>query len=170
MMNAYGLSVAPPRGWDVRITRRPDGPHGDRSHPVLHACTRPLPEDRGDYGSGAVELLGSDDVFVSLLEFGPESVPTALFARKGLPSPLPIGSFAPNRLQRTLPGQSGLQLFFQDNGRAFCLYVVLGAHSRRVALLPKAEQLVASLRIAAETPTATGPAAGSTDDPAGVPR
>jgi hypothetical protein len=155
MMHAYGLSVAPPRGWDVRITRRPSGPHGDRSRPVLHACTRALPEDRGDYGSGAVELLGSEDVFVSLLEFGPESVGTALFERKGLPKPLPVTSFSPNRLQRTLPGQSGLQLFFTDQGRAFCLYVVLGAHSRRAALLPKAEQLVAALAVSPESGTAT---------------
>ncbi|HSP37311.1 MAG TPA: hypothetical protein VLR26_06125 [Frankiaceae bacterium] len=134
----------------MRISRRPSGPHGDRSRPVLHACTRTLPEDRGDYGSGAVELLGADDVFVSLLEFGPESVGTALFARQGLPRPLPLNSFSPTRLQRTLPGQSGLQIFFTDNGRAFCLYVVLGAHSRRVSLLPKAEQLVTSLAIASE--------------------
>jgi hypothetical protein len=159
MMRAYGLSVAPPRGWDVRISRRPSGPHGERSRPVLHACTRPLPEDRGDYGSGAVELLTSEDVFVSLLEFGPESVGTALFARQGLPKPLPLNSFSPNRLQRTLPGQSGLQLFFTDNGRPFCLYVVLGAHSRRAALMPKAEQLVATLAIASESA-----------DTAGVPR
>jgi hypothetical protein len=156
MMKAFGLSVAPPRGWDVRITRREQGQHGDRSRPVLHACTRALPEDRGDYGSGAVELLTREDVFVSLLEFGPESVGTPLFARQGLPDPLPLSSFSPTRLQRTLPGQSGLQLFFQDNGRAFCLYVVLGAHSRRVALMPKAEQLVASLTIATEPADATG--------------
>jgi len=161
MMRAYGLSVAPPRGWDVRILRRPSGPEGERSRPVLHACTRTLPEDRGDYGSGAVELLGSQDVFVSLLEFGPESVGTPLFARQGLPKPLPISSFSPTRLQRTLPGQSGLQIFFTDNDRAFCLYVVLGAHSQRVALLPKAEQLVASLAIAPEaTDQAAAPAGG----------
>jgi hypothetical protein len=156
MMRAYGLSVAPPRGWDVRILRRPSSRAGDLSRPVLHACTRTLPEDRGDYGSGAVELLGSQDVFVSLLEFGPESVGTPLFARQGLPKPLPINSFSPTRLQRTLPGQSGLQIFFTDNDRAFCLYVVLGAHSQRVALLPKAESLVASLAIA---PEATDPVA-----------
>jgi hypothetical protein len=158
-MRAYGLSVAPPRGWDVRITRRPSGPQGDRSRPVLHASTRPLPEDRGDYGSGAVELLGPDDVFVSLLEFGPESVGTALFAQQGLPRPLPLASFSPARLQRTLPGQSGLQIFFTDQGRAFCLYIVLGAHSRRVTLLPKAEQLVTSLGIASE-PADTAAAVG----------
>jgi hypothetical protein len=125
---------------------------------VLHACTRPLPEDRGDYGSGAVDLLGVEDVFVSLLEFGPESVGQPLFARQGLPDPLPQSSFSPTRLQRTLPGQSGLQVFFTDNDRAFCLYVVLGAHSQRARLIPRAQELVASLAIA-RTPvdTAGGP-------------
>jgi hypothetical protein len=156
MMQAYGLTVAPPRGWDVRISRRPSGPHGERSRPVLHACTRPLPEDRGDYGSGAVELLSADDVFVSLLEFGPESVGTALFARRGLPRPLPLNSFSPKRLQRTLPNQSGLQIFFTDNDRAFCLYVVFGSHSRRVALAPRAESLVDSLAISTEPADTAG--------------
>jgi hypothetical protein len=151
MMRAYGLSVAPPKGWDVRIARRLPGPHGERSRPVLHACTKPLPEDRGDYGSGAVDLLGSEDVFVSLLEFGPESVGTPLFARQGRPDPLPLASFSPTRLQRTLPGQSGLQIFFTDNDRAFCLYVVLGAHSQRVRLVPRADALVRTLGVTPES-------------------
>lgn len=162
-MKAYGLAVAPPRGWDVRIARRPDGPFGERSRPVLHACTRSMPEERGDYGSGAVDLLTRDDVFVSLLEFGPESVGKPLFARQGRPDPLPLRSFSPTRLQRTLPGQSGLQIFFTDNDRAFCLYVVLGDHSRRVDLVPRADQLVASLaidRAPDSDPAPTGPATG----------
>jgi hypothetical protein len=158
MLNAYGLAVAPPRGWDVRIIRRAQGARGERSRPVLHACTRPLPEDRGDYGSGVVELLGPADVFVALLEFGPESVGKPLFARQGVPRPLPISSFSPNRLQRTLPNQSGLQLFFSDNSRAFCLYVVLGNHSRRLDLVPRADQLVDSLSVArVSADTAAGP-------------
>jgi hypothetical protein len=164
MMKAYGLSVAPPRGWDVRIARRAPGAEGDRSRPVLHACTKPLPENRGDYGSGAVELLTGDDVFVSLLEFGPESVGKAMFSRQGVPSPLPLSSFSPTRLQRTLPGQSGLQLFFSDNERAFCLYVVLGAHSRRVELANKAEQLIDSLGIA-RVPADSADIAPSTGGP-----
>ncbi|HEY0933198.1 MAG TPA: hypothetical protein VGD91_05570 [Trebonia sp.] len=159
MMRAYGLALIPPPGWDVRITRRPNGPHGDRARPVLHASTRPLPEDRGDYGGGAVELLGANDVFVSLVEFGAESVGTALFARQGLPRPLPVGSFSPTRLERTLPNQSGLQIFFSDNQRAFCLYVVLGNHSRRAQLVPRADQLADSLAISSESA-----------DTAGVPR
>ena len=34
--------------------------------------------------------------------------------------------FAPTRLQRTLPGQLGCQLFFTEGHRPFCLYVVVG--------------------------------------------
>lgn len=158
MLTAYGLAVAPPRGWDVRIIRRAQSGRGDRSRPVLHACTRPLPEERADYGSGVVELLGPADVFIALLEFGPESVGQPLFARQGLPRPLPISSFSPNRLQRTLPNQSGLQLFFSDSSRAFCLYVVLGSHSRRLDLVPRAEQLIDSLAVSrVSADTAGGP-------------
>jgi hypothetical protein len=32
-------------------------------------------------------------------------------------------------MQRTLPGFGGLQLFFNEQGRAFCLYAVVGSIS-----------------------------------------
>ena len=62
----------------------PDEPE-ERTFAVLHAGTFPLPRDRGDYGSGAVDVMGPDDVFVSLLEQGPDAVGTRLYRRKGLP-------------------------------------------------------------------------------------
>ena len=35
---------------------------------VLHAASFALPAERGDYGSGAVEVMGGSDVLVCLLE------------------------------------------------------------------------------------------------------
>ena len=35
--------------------------------PILHACTIDMPTNRGDFGSGVVDLLDSEDVFISLL-------------------------------------------------------------------------------------------------------
>jgi hypothetical protein len=50
-------------------------------------------------------------------------------------------------LLRRLPGQAGLQRFFSERERAFCLYVVIGAHARRDALVRMASRALEQLRI-----------------------
>jgi hypothetical protein len=143
----YGLTVAAQDGgWETRISRRVTHDPDEVTHPVLHACTRPLPAVRGDFGSGVIELLGSDDVFVSLMEFGAEVADQGLFEPQGRPVLRP-SQFSHDRLPRLYPGVSAAQHFFSDGGRAFCLFVVLGAHSRRMALVPRAARLVAGVRI-----------------------
>ena len=65
-----GLAVVTPRGWDARIFRRQPPARPARSRcPILHAADFPLPAVRGDYGSGAVEIMGPNHVFLSLIEF-----------------------------------------------------------------------------------------------------
>jgi hypothetical protein len=81
---------------------------------------------------------------VSLFEFEPEATGTALFSTRGRPRLTPA-DFAPSQMQRTLPGQSGVQHFFSEQGRAFCLYVVLGSHARRAALVRKANEVLDTL-------------------------
>lgn len=157
----HGLGVEPRRGWEVRIRQRvPEtpmtgqrvaGPRPEqgpppRPRPMLHAATVPLPTERADYGSDVTPSLGPEDVFVSLFEFGPEAVGTALFATAGRPLLRPA-DFSPAQLQRTLPGQSGMQYFFTEGDRAFCLYVVLGSHARRAALVRKAGDILDTLKI-----------------------
>lgn len=143
----HGVSAELPAGWDARVYRRDADEAGATTHSVLHAATFPLPPGRGDFGSGAVERMGRGDVFVALIEFHPDAAATPLFARKGLPRRLEPASFGPNRLQRALPGQSGTQRFFSADGRAFCLYVVLGDDRRREALLPAVHRLLAGVRL-----------------------
>jgi hypothetical protein len=117
---------------------------------VLHASTVPLPalRERGDYGSGIVERLRRDDVFVGLLEFDPASAGRGLFEREGVPRLVP-DAFGPRRLQRLIAGQAGAQRFFSRRGRAFCLYAVVGSFGRRALLVPRAAALVSGLEIAA---------------------
>lgn len=116
---------------------------------TVHAATFPLPSVRGDYGSGAVEVMGPDDVFVCLLEFGASSTGSALFAQGGLELPLDPEAFTTQQLQRPQRGQGGLQVFFTEAGRSFCAYVVIGSWARRHALVPLASELLAGLRIQA---------------------
>jgi hypothetical protein len=118
----------------------------DVTRPVLHACTVPLPADRGDFGSGVVDLLGPNDIFVALVDYGTEVADQGLFEKQGMPLLAP-SQFAPNRMQRPLPGMSASQHFFSDGGRAFCLFTVLGSHARRMASVPRAMALVRTLHI-----------------------
>ncbi|WP_432562658.1 hypothetical protein [Kineococcus sp. SYSU DK003] len=147
-LDAHGISVDAPEGWEVRITRRAAQGHEPGSHrrPVLHAATVALPAVRGDFGGGVTGTLGTEDVFVSLFEHDPAAVGTGLFADRGFPVPTPA-DFAPNRLQRSIPGQSGGQWFFSVGERAFSLYVVLGSHARRAELFGKLTPLLRSVRL-----------------------
>jgi hypothetical protein len=147
---ARGLALDVPQGWDARIYRRAEIA-GERTHAVLHAANFALPEERGDYGSGAVERMGSGHVLVALLEFDPEVAGTPLFANAGVPRELSPTMFAPNQLQRTIAGQAGTQVFCHENGRAFCLYVVLGAYRERTALVPRANEILRTVSVGRRT-------------------
>jgi hypothetical protein len=167
-ISAFGISATLPAGWDGRIFRRavvtpeaaaapqsrsaasattePTSPEGGTVHPVAHLASFPLPAVRGDYGSGAVELMGTMDVLVCLLEFDPTSTGTALFARHGIPR-FRAREFAPGTMQRTIAGMCGAQAFFSESGRAFSAYVVLGSYPLRDTLAPAVNVLLGSVQI-----------------------
>ena len=151
-LDAEGFDVVVPSGWEVRIRHATEELHGGTSTPVLHAATFPLPQERGDYGSGCVEIMGPEDVFVSLLEFGDEAVHSALFAPGDLPRSIDPQAFRTNGMQRWMPGQSAYQKFFTTGDRAFCLYVVLGDHSQRVTLAKTVQTLLLSIRLRSVAP------------------
>ena len=90
--------------------------------------------------------LGPDDVFVALVDYGTEVADQGLFEKQGLPRLAP-SQFAPNRMQRPLPGMSTSQHFFSSGGRGFCLFTVIGSHARRMASVRRAATLVDGLRI-----------------------
>jgi hypothetical protein len=161
-LSAFGLAVQTPGGWEGRIFRRPEAgepaaaevagpsaPEGERSFPVVHVATIPLPIDAADYGSDVVEDLGRDDALIVLKEFDPASATQPLFARAGVPRALQVNDFDPATLQRSLPGLAGHQSFFHEGGRAFCLYVVLGDFTRRSVVVPRINRVLATLAIGA---------------------
>ena len=166
-LQSGGVKVGLPRGWEGEIFNRADEPGSDGlartlsgpadsatptpnnaevARNVIHLANFALPSERGDFGSGAVELMNSGALLVILFEHGPESVGTALFARSGIPQLSP-DEFHPQQMQRTLMGQSGRQVFFTEAGRAFCLYVVLGSHRQRNLLVPEVNEVLANLVI-----------------------
>ena len=145
-VRAHGVTVHDLNGWEARISRRPPTEPEERTHSVTHIGSFPLPARRGDFGSGAVERMGRDDVLVVLVEYDADSAKTPLFAQRGLPKPR-AADFDPRKLQRTLAGQSGGQWFFNTGDRAFTLYVVLGSHDRRARLVPKVHAILDQLTI-----------------------
>jgi hypothetical protein len=116
---------------------------------VVQAANVALPTTLGDFGGGAVEAMTTRDLFFTLFEYGPESAGTALFARQGMPRRLRPDDLDPWSLRTPLPGMSGLQVFFTEAGRPFCLYVAIGSHLRRFRTLPVVSSVLETVQISA---------------------
>jgi hypothetical protein len=145
------MKVDLPPGWDARIYRRQElsaaAAHAGgeaTTHAVMHAANFALPAERGDFGSGAVELMRSDNVLITLVEYHPDSTRSPMFADP-MPRALRADDFDPATLQRRMPGQAGLQRFFSSGGRAYALYVVLGSHAARRRLVPMVNAVLATV-------------------------
>ena len=154
-IDAYGLGLEVPTGWEGRIRRQvlpPETAPEFRSHAVLHAGDFALPDERGDFGSGAVEGLRPSQAFFALVEYDASSAGTALFASSGMPRELRTDEFSSRQLQRTLRGQGGVQRFFVEEDRAFCLYVVLGSMAERSRVVPRVNAVLETVTIAAAVP------------------
>jgi hypothetical protein len=141
-LDAHGVSLALPAGWDGRIGRRPGG------YAVAHAASFPLPAEDGDFATAAAARLPAGGVVVVLVEYEPALAGIGLFAPVGPPARLAARDFSAATLLRRLPGQAGLQRFFSHAGRAFCLYVVVGSPAPDPALAARASDVLAGLGLA----------------------
>lgn len=141
-----GIAVDLPSGWEGSIGRSVELDDGAVRNVIAHFASFPLPAQRGDFGGGAVELMGPNDALVVLFDYGASAVGSALFAPKGLPA-IAASDFDRSVLQRSITGHSGVQRFFTIASRAFCLYVVVGSHLDRSEILPAVSQLLRSVRI-----------------------
>jgi hypothetical protein len=139
---AHGIQVDLPAGWDGRISRRPGG------RAVLQAASFRLPLEDGDFATKATSTMPPDGVVVVLLEYDPALAGSGLFASAGPPKLLTATDFSPSTMLRRLPGQAGVQRFFSRDGRAFCLYAVIGSHAEAGRLADRATALLGTLRLA----------------------
>lgn len=147
VLSAEGITVTLPPGWEGAIGHRSTLEDGSVRNVVAHFATFPLPARRGDFGGGAVDLMGPGDAFIALFDYGRASAGTALFAVDGPPATIDAGHFDRSVLQKPLPLQSAVQRFFTAGGRAMCLYAVVGSHIDRADVLPAINSVLASLRI-----------------------
>ena len=140
-IHGHALAVELPPRWEGRIFRH----HGGEA--TLHAANFALPPTDGDYGARATGSMGSGGAFVAITEFEPEMANTPLFHRRGLPTKVRPADLSPRALMRVRPGMAGMQRFFHDHGRAFCLYVVLGTEPSRLRLCRFVNDVLGSVEI-----------------------
>jgi len=139
---AHGIEISLPTGWEGRLFRRPMG--GEVAAADAHvegvpaAAEETTPrraaggDDRpcagiGDFASGAVDQLGDQDLLIVVVRIRRrERRPVAVRA-KGIPRKLGADDFSPNSDATPRSGASAAPSgFFNHEGRAFSLYVVLG--------------------------------------------
>lgn len=154
-INDQGIAVTLPSGWEADFYRRTahpapliEGQPPEVTTTIVHLANWPLPTERGDFGGGAVELMRLDDILIVLFEYGDAERGTELFSSTTVPWPLRAGDFDPNRLQRPLPGQAGLQQFFSSpSGRPFCLFVVLGSGRDADILVDRVNEVLVTVEL-----------------------
>jgi len=158
-LEGSGFRAELPARWEGAISvasagrataaRARDGGVALRDTPALHLASFPLPTVRGDFGSGAVDVMEAGDAFLAVVEYGPESLRTALFDTGPLPRRLTRRAFAPGTLQRGIPGQAGFQAFCTEAGRPLCLYAVLAGPGGIEAALGEVNAVLGRLQVLA---------------------
>jgi hypothetical protein len=141
-----GLALEVPSGWEARIFV-PAAPPPAINLPIVHASSVVLPTARSSFATEATPSLGSAGVLISLVEFEAALAGVGLYAARGIPSGLRRAELDPAALQVPHPRQGGVQRFFSEAGRAFCLYVVAGLGPGLAERLGRANDVIASLRV-----------------------
>jgi len=145
ILEAHGLRIELPRGWSGRVFRR------SQHMATLHAGDFQLPLEDGEFGDRSTERMPATASFLALTEYEPGSglKPGAgLFAPRGIGLPLDPAQFAANCLAHPRAGQVGMQHFFTEAERPFCLYVVIaGTRATRRRQLLTLDHVLGTLRI-----------------------
>jgi hypothetical protein len=142
-LDAHGISIEVPSGWDARIAQRGSGA-------ILHIATFALLGSDGDFGAATTGRMRRGDAFAALVEYvDPDGIRpgVGLYAPRRPPVPA-LHEFAPAALQVTRPGQLGWQRFFTHSGRTCCLYAVVKPGAERPArLVRRLADVLATLEI-----------------------
>lgn len=149
-MEAIGIKLGLPSGWEAEVdsgSGKSEEGSVNLTTPRVHLANFPLPPTRGDFGSGAVERMISGDMLICLLEEAPEVIGSDLYSAQGIPR-ITAGDFSPNGMQRPIRGQSGAQKFFNYDGRAFALYIVMGSHLSRNSFIDEINDVLAAIELA----------------------
>jgi hypothetical protein len=148
-IDAPGITLDLPPGWEAEV----DGGSGaaDPGAPRLrtprtHIANFPLPPDRGDYGSFAVEQMRRGHALICLLEEASPASGSRLHSHDGVPR-LSVADFSADAMQRPRAGQAGAQVFFHVGRRAFVLYAVIGERLERSPQVEEINRVLAGVTI-----------------------
>lgn len=151
---AYGIGVDVPAGWEAELSLQDDAEKTEigQAPPgqglvVLHVANFWMPNERGDYGTEALQIMGPSGVFIALVEFNSAAVGSLLFQSHGIPTDLQPDDFDPAQLQQPMREQAGLQRFFHSAGRAFCLHAAIGSYNNRRTLAREVNSILSGLTI-----------------------
>lgn len=148
-LDAPGITLELPAGWEVEVDRgsgeQPPGAPDLRT-PRTHIANFPLPVDRGDYGSFAVEQMPRGGALICLLEEASPAAGSALHSHEGVPR-LSTADFSAEAMQRPQAGRAGAQAFFHVGRRAFVLYVVIADRLNRAAQVDEVNCVLAGITI-----------------------
>jgi hypothetical protein len=138
-LNGYGLRIAVPSGWHVRIARG-----------VVEASTAPLPPEGRWVARRLSRSLRPRDIDFLLFEDAP--TPGQPFSRSiyrpGYPHPILPSEFGPPPFGGSNPGNHRFaRRNFTINGRFFDLFVEGGSRAATTAAIASLNTLVASLRV-----------------------
>ncbi len=149
ILEAHGIRASLPAGWSGRVFAR------SPQAATLHAADFQLPLSDGEFGPASTAEMPPVGSFLGLTEYEPGGglrAGSGLFAARGIRLPLDPTSFSSANLAHPRQGQLGMQHFFTESARPFCVYVVLaGPRAGRRHQLLVLDRVLRSLRIAPRT-------------------
>jgi hypothetical protein len=145
-LSALGLSVELPPGWEGRVVVM-TAEDGTR-YPNLHAGNFAVRPEGSTFGQYSIERMDVQKAMVVVVEYGPASVGTALFSSGRWPPSLLVVDLNPANFPGPAPeGLAGNQNFVTVNGRAFCIYTVLGLVGGAAPLMPQVNHVLESIAV-----------------------
>jgi hypothetical protein len=123
-ISGYGISVDLPPGWDGWIYGATNPVTGGVTA-VLQLANFSFDMVIDTFGAEATANLQSGQLFLALAEYDPASSSTPLFSTNPMPSDFALDDYDSHLLQVGRVNQAGLQAFFSDQSRAFCVYSVI---------------------------------------------
>ena len=136
-----GSSAAPsPTSRPRRASGSSGVPQSGWTAPVLHLGSFGLPDDRGDYGSGAVNRMRQRRRVPGAGRVRPRVGGHRDVRQDGAARGSGRATSPPRPCSDPIPNMGGVQHFCTVSGRAFCCYAVVGSLARRSALVGRAER------------------------------
>jgi hypothetical protein len=118
-------------------------------YPNLHVGNFSLVPEGSTFGQFSIERMDADKALVVMVEYGPRSVGTALFSSGRWPPAVSATDLNPANFPGPRPpGLAANQNFVTVNGRAFCVYTVMGFAGGAAPRMDEVNTVLRSISVA----------------------